>query len=110
MSENIIKSYETNDYIAFKIECDCLCHDLHVTLEKDKEFGCISLELRDDIYVENLTESKNPFVNFWERVKIAWSVLTKGYFETNYGFIFKNKEQLDDFVNYLNHCKEKFEK
>jgi len=43
-------------------------------------------------------------------VKIAWSVLTKGYFETNYGFIFKNKEQLDDFVNYLNHCKEKFEK
>lgn len=109
MSDNIIKSLETPEYISFKTECDCFTHDLHVSIEKD-EFNFISLELRDNIYIQDITESHNPFVNFWKRIKIAWFVLIHGYYEIEYGFCFKGQEHFEDFVNYINKCKEKFSK
>ena len=91
----------SNDYISFKSECDCFAHDLHVTFEKDPEFNDISLTMEDKIFIEEQYEC-GFFKRIWSRFKIACQILFKGYFEFDYGFCFKGKKHVDEFIKYMN--------
>ena len=95
-------SLKLNDYISFKTECDCYTHDLTVILEKfEYDNSQIQLSLYDDIYVgENIMDSWIKRMLF--RIKTAWKCLTGKGISMEYGFIFKNKEHIEQFLAYLN--------
>lgn len=98
-----------DDYISFKTECDCFAHDLHVTFEKDSEFGCISLSMEDKMYIEEDYRG-GFFKGLCSRIKIACKILFKGYYEFDYEFCFKGKEHVDEFMKYMNEAYEEINK
>jgi len=107
MSENIIKSYQYNDLISFKIECDCCEHDLVVILDGNDENGDISLIFRDHSLIKSDEYNLTFFEKIWVRIKKAFAILFFGIYSNDYTFIFKGKEQLNEFVEYLSIQKNK---
>lgn len=104
----IITSLVTDDYISFKSECDCFAHDLHVIFEKDK-YGFIGLTMEDQMYLDEDYEA--CFLKrIWKRFKVAWQILTKGYFEFDYQFGFKGSEHVEEFLKYMNDSYEEIKK
>lgn len=99
--KNVQTSLILSDYISFKTECDCFAHDLHVTFEKDSEFGCISLSMEDKMYIEEQYDC-GFFKGIWNRFKIACKILFKGYHEFDYEFCFKGQKHVDEFMEYMN--------
>lgn len=89
-------SLKDRNFYSFKSECSCYSHDIAVIFEKDED-NFITLSLYDKVYLgEN---EKHPI---WSRIKASLKLLFKGYFEVEHGFIFKGKEHVIDFMNYMN--------
>lgn len=106
MPNNIIKSYEYDDLISFKIECDCCEHDLIVVLIGD-EFNEISLILQDHSLIKTDEYGLTLCSRFWGRIKKAFAILFTGLYSNDYTFVFKGEEQLNEFVEYLSVKKNK---
>lgn len=99
---NIIKTVDLPDYLDFKSECQCGAHDLHVTIERDAEGGFVSLGFYDGVYLVNQLEDAPWYKRLWKRLRIAYKVLFHGQCEIEYEFVFKNREHVNEFVDFLN--------
>ena len=98
--QNVQTSLVQDDYISFKTECDCFAHDLKVTFEKDS-FGFYNLRMNDNIFFEE-DFSGGTFKRIYSRIKLSLTVLFRGYIEFDYEFVFKGKEHVEEFLDYMN--------
>lgn len=89
-------SLKDKNFYSFKSECSCFSHDISVFFEKEENSEMVSLSFYDKVYLGENTDRP-----FWSRIKAAFQILFKGYFEVEHGFIFKGKEHVDDFMQYM---------
>lgn len=105
----IQKGTEMENYISFKTECGCFAHDLSVHFERNEKDKNIELVLYDQVYFEEqCDQSCSLFKRFLSRLKLAWKCLFDGYFQVEHGFVFKNNDHVKQFIDYINHCYDKF--
>lgn len=105
MSLNIIQSLETTDYISFKMECACFFHDLRITIQQDENM--ISMSFDDDVYLDEDCRY-GFFKRMWIRIRTAFAYLFTGHARVEHSFTFKGNDQFNDYIEYLQKCKEKF--
>ena len=113
-SFRVMTTHEFDDAVFYRASCACTdkrC-DLHLSLERDKEFNTISLELNDDMYYYSFQWIENPswFLDKWYRIKGAIRILFTGRIKINNSFIFQGEDHIQDFLNALNSGMEKFKK
>jgi len=105
MPLNIIQSMETDNYISFKMECGCFNHDLHISLEKNENM--LEMTFEDDVYIDE-DEHGTKLQRFFKRIKRAAEYMFTGHTRIEHSFVFKGNEQFNDFMEYLQQCKDKF--
>jgi len=99
ISNNVMVQDEGKDYIFYKASCACGSDDCNQTLElgfrdfKEADLKEIELNLYGRLGQYHL--------NFWERVKIAFKVLTNGYVELQSDFVFRGEKAIADYIKAL---------
>ena len=105
MADNI--SWNLDDYISFKTECACFDHDMYIRIEKEEPSDMLVMSISDKMYIDEIY-TKNFIKRLFYRIKVALKILFLGYHEFDYEFVFKNKEHIEDFINYLNKAYNKY--
>ena len=87
----------------YRFECDCCSEDHAVTatidVEGDKEDGCyVSMSFYVNMYT--------PFSSLWQRIKIATTVLFKGFYEVQHELILKHQAAINISTAIQNEIKE----
>ena len=99
ISHNVMIQDEGEDYIFYKASCACGSDDCTQTLELGvidfKDAGVKEVEL--NVY----GRLGQYHLNFWERVKIAFKVLTNGYVELQSEFVFHGEKAIADYIKAL---------
>ena len=86
------KLLEFTDYVANRFTCECLLHVMDISYEHDdKGFWMLTFEC---------APVGSSDRTLWERIKIAWSYLTKRGKHSFWGFHLR-QEDAPDFVNMM---------
>ena len=103
----VMKTHEFDDSVFYRVACDCgepEC-DLTLVLSYDKKYGFLELCM-----YKNLKASAHwggfwkycDFLRVWKnKLKLTWTLLTKGYIEINEESLFKSEEHIDNFIKAL---------
>ena len=86
----------------FRTNCKCCGDDpLTFTVATDDEYPEVYLEVYMKISSQFVCFDEprwsRPFRNFWRRLTSAFTLLFKGYHETQGSFIFRGEEHIDEF-------------
>lgn len=95
-----IAEYHDGDKV-WRTTCKCMGDD-HLTFTVATDDECPEVYL--EFYVEvgdsyrcwDEPRWSRPFRSFWGRLKAAFGVIFKGYFEANGAFLFRGEEQIDE--------------
>ena len=106
IANNVLKQVEGKNWVFYKATCSCGDDDCTLTLElgyeeigNDPEFKEIDLNIYGRIGVY--------YPSFWEKIKLIWKFLTRGYVESEKTFIFNGKPAIQDFIKALQEGLEK---
>lgn len=88
--------HNSDDLKIFKTTCQCTSEDHTIdviveTLSKNDKFPMATLIFKALVYPKTL----------WERIKVAWCVLFKGYYDSEEEFIFRDETHLMHFSSAL---------
>lgn len=94
-----IAEYHDGDKV-WRTTCKCMGDD-HLTFTVATDDECPEVYL--ECYIDCSTQYsafheaawQRPFIVFWRRLVGAFSILTKGYVETNGAFLFRGEKQID---------------
>ncbi len=90
-ASGILKCHDTKNSTCYHIECDCHDseHAVKMWIEVDSELGS---NVAVNFYV-------NAWIPFWEngfnRIKIAWLVLTKGFYHQEHTLLLTKQSALN---------------
>jgi hypothetical protein len=109
----VMRIHEFGDAIYYRIACDCgepNC-DLTIEFEYDKDLNHVNL-----IIYKNLRASAHwggywnhfDFIRvFWNKIKMMWAILTRGYIEVCEGTLLTDFEHIDNFIKALQEGKKR---
>jgi hypothetical protein len=87
-----------------RIRCDCSEHEIEIYYFKEIEPNWINL------YIKFWTNLANNRINYWQRLKIAYQVLTHGRYQTSDELMLtniQNGKKIAEFITeWANNCPE----
>lgn len=98
---NIEVQRDMNDFIMFKTMCECCSSDHTMTVVVEKWGSYDSLQMVSIYYkcaYSDFGASGSFFEKVMRRIKTAVKILFAGYAETQGDFIFRDRENLQDFT------------
>lgn len=108
-----MRTHDFKDSVYYRVSCDCgepRC-DLVIDFEYDKKFNYINLTI-----YKNLLASAHwgccwkhfDFIRvFWNKIKMMFTILFKGYIEVCEGTLLKDVEHIDNFIKALQEGKKR---
>lgn len=115
MKSSIMKTFEFEDEIYFRIMCGCGHHehDINIGFYED-EYGSLSMTLESQMSVSDWSLYNSSWIErkydviMW-RLRHAFKILFKGYTKTHSDFVL-DKNNLEAFEEAIRISKEKFTK
>jgi hypothetical protein len=107
-SRNIALTSEYPNGDFYTIICDCGSDDHNTSMIVEVEDGIVQIQFYKKIWCKSLwcpVSWGDHFKDWYNRFKIVWNVLSKGYAEYEGEFLIQNEQAIDDLVEAIQNSK-----
>jgi len=104
ITSRVMRLEEFDDAIYYRVACQCGNQDcdLMLELDYDKEFGSINLHMYKKLAASadwgNYWEHFDFIRVGWNKIKMCWTIITKGYIEISEDTMISDEEHIDNFI------------
>lgn len=112
-SRNICMTSEFPNGDFYHVVCSCSGDEHNQTMIIEVEDGTIFLRMYHKVFSKHVwcPYEWSDIVKDWKtRLKIAWTILTKGYVEYESEFLFQSEAGVQDYINAIQTSLEKMKK